>query len=209
MLSRQKHGTATGFRRLAGRNKEIRVRGEGQDRRQHGRRVEAAGGIALGIEVDVRDHEAVAAMVARVVQAWGLVDVLVANAVGGRGRPMDKRRFFCEPTLCDLFNNRRIYPSLRLAAILPGISDSEGEITGVKLRAIVAAMVIALTNPAFADTSDYESMHRRLADVLGSRAQADAAYDKLMKEANTYGQPIASVVDLFIAVCTASGECKP
>jgi NAD(P)-dependent dehydrogenase (short-subunit alcohol dehydrogenase family) len=98
----------------------------------------------LGIEVDVRDHEAVEAMVARVVQAWGLVDVLVANAVGGRGRPTDKRRFFCEPTLCDLFNNRRIYPSLRLAAILPGISDSEGEITGVKLRAIVTAMVIAL-----------------------------------------------------------------
>ena len=30
-----------------------------------------------------------------------------------------------------------------------------------------------------------------------------------MKEANTYGQPIASVVDLFIAVCTASGECNP
>jgi hypothetical protein len=52
-------------------------------------------------------------------------------------------------------------------------------------------------------------MHRRLADVLGSRAQADAVYDKLMKEANTYGQPIASVVELFIAVCTASDECKP
>jgi hypothetical protein len=51
-------------------------------------------------------------------------------------------------------------------------------------------------------------MHRRLADVLGSRAQADAAYDKLM-EANTYGQPIASVVDLFILLCTASGECNP
>jgi hypothetical protein len=79
----------------------------------------------------------------------------------------------------------------------------------MKLRAIVTAMVIALTTPAFADISDYEAMHRRLADVLGSRAQADAAYDKLMKEANTYGQPIASVVDLFIAVCTASNECKP
>jgi len=52
----------------------------------------------------------------------------------------------------------------------------------MKLRAIVTAMVIALTTPAFADISDYESMHRRLADVLGSRAQADAAYDKLMKE---------------------------
>ena len=78
----------------------------------------------------------------------------------------------------------------------------------MKLRAMVTAMVIALATPAFADIPDYESMHKRLADVLGSRAQADAAYDKLMKEADTYGQPIDSVVDLFIAVCTASDECK-
>jgi hypothetical protein len=77
----------------------------------------------------------------------------------------------------------------------------------MKLRAMVTAVMIALTTPAFA-ISDYEAMHGRLADVLGSRAQADAAYDKLIKEANTYGQPIASVVDLFIALCTASDECK-
>ncbi len=42
--------------------------------------IEAAGGVSLGIEVDVRDHEAVEAMVARVVHEWGRVDVLVANA---------------------------------------------------------------------------------------------------------------------------------
>ena len=48
--------------------------------------IEAAGGTALGIELDVRDHEAVEAMVARVVHECGRVDVLVANAGGGRGR---------------------------------------------------------------------------------------------------------------------------
>ena len=79
----------------------------------------------------------------------------------------------------------------------------------MKLRAMVTAMMIAFATPVFAGISDYESMHNRLADVLGSRAQADAAYDKLMKEADTYGQPIDSVVDLFIALCTASDECKP
>jgi hypothetical protein len=42
--------------------------------------IEAGGGTALGIELDVRDHEAVEAMVARVVQDWGRIDVLVANA---------------------------------------------------------------------------------------------------------------------------------
>ena len=70
-------------------------------------------------------------------------------------------------------------------------------------------MVIAFATPAFAGISDYESMHRRLTDVLGSRERADAAYDKLMKEADTYGQPIDSVVDLFISLCTASDECNP
>ena len=74
---------------------------------------------------------------------------------------------------------------------------------------MVTAMMLACTTPAFADVADYKSMHRRLADVLGSRAQADAAYDKLVQEASTYGQPIVSVVDLFIALCTTSDECNP
>jgi 3-oxoacyl-[acyl-carrier protein] reductase len=53
--------------------------------------IEATGDIALGVEVDVRDHEAVEAMVARVAKEWGRVDVLVANAGGGRGRLMDTK----------------------------------------------------------------------------------------------------------------------
>src|SRR6516225_10202003 len=49
--------------------------------------IEGMGRAAIGIEVDVTDHEAVSAMMARVVQEWGRIDVLVANAGGGRGRP--------------------------------------------------------------------------------------------------------------------------
>ena len=64
--------------------------------------IEAAGGTALGIEVDVIDPEAVTAMVARVVEAWGRVDVLVANAGGGRGRPMDTKASTLDPALLQL-----------------------------------------------------------------------------------------------------------
>jgi NAD(P)-dependent dehydrogenase (short-subunit alcohol dehydrogenase family) len=53
--------------------------------------IEASGDAAIGIEVDVRNHAAVEAMAARVVQEWGRVDVLVANAGGGRGRPVDTK----------------------------------------------------------------------------------------------------------------------
>src|SRR5258705_11763740 len=48
--------------------------------------IEASGGTAFGIEVDIRDHVAVEAMVAGVVEGGGRVDVLVANAGGGGGR---------------------------------------------------------------------------------------------------------------------------
>jgi hypothetical protein len=62
----------------------------------------------------------------------------------------------CRSIICDQFNNRRIYRSLRLLATLHRISDSERG-------------------------------NRR-----ETQGHADAAYDKLMKEADTYGQPIDS-----------------
>jgi 3-oxoacyl-[acyl-carrier protein] reductase len=65
-------------------------------------KIKASGGTALGIEVDVTDHEAVAGMVARVVERWGRVDILVANAGGGRGRPMDTKASNLDPALLQL-----------------------------------------------------------------------------------------------------------
>jgi 3-oxoacyl-[acyl-carrier protein] reductase len=53
--------------------------------------IEAAGGLAIGITLDVADRDAVDAMVKQVVETWGRVDILVANAGGGRGRPIDTK----------------------------------------------------------------------------------------------------------------------
>src|ERR1700730_5843115 len=71
--------------------------------------IEAAGGAAIGIEVDVRDREAVEAMVARVVQEWGRVDVLVANAGGGRGRPIDTKASALDPALLQLVTEMNLF----------------------------------------------------------------------------------------------------
>ena len=71
--------------------------------------IEAAGGTAMGIEVDVCDHAAVDAMVAQVVAAWGRVDVLVANAGGGRGRPLDTKASTLDPALLQLVTSMNLY----------------------------------------------------------------------------------------------------
>src|SRR5271166_4466042 len=71
--------------------------------------IEAAGGTALGIEVDVRDHEAVETMVGRVAKEWGRVDVLVANAGGGRGRPMDTKASSLDPALLQLVTEMNLF----------------------------------------------------------------------------------------------------
>jgi 3-oxoacyl-[acyl-carrier protein] reductase len=64
--------------------------------------IEAMGGTALGIEIDVTDHAAVAGMVALVMERWGRVDILVANAGGGRGRPVDTKASNLDPALLQL-----------------------------------------------------------------------------------------------------------
>ncbi|HTV88317.1 MAG TPA: SDR family oxidoreductase [Stellaceae bacterium] len=71
--------------------------------------ISAARGEALGIAVDVRDRDQVEAMVARVVAAWGRVDVLVANAGGGRGRPMDTKASTLDPELLQLVVAMNLY----------------------------------------------------------------------------------------------------
>jgi len=71
--------------------------------------IAAAGGAALGLEVDVGDHRAVETMVARVAEEWGRVDVLVANAGGGRGRPVDTKASTIDPALLDLVVSMNLF----------------------------------------------------------------------------------------------------
>jgi 3-oxoacyl-[acyl-carrier protein] reductase len=69
----------------------------------------ASGGEAIGIEMDVRDETAVQAMVKQVADTWGRVDILVANAGGGRGRPVDTKASTLDPDLLHLVTEMNYY----------------------------------------------------------------------------------------------------
>ena len=71
--------------------------------------INAGGGEAVGIEMDVRDRASVDAMVQKVFDTWGRVDILVANAGGGRGRPIDTRASTLDSDLLHLVTEMNYY----------------------------------------------------------------------------------------------------
>jgi 3-oxoacyl-[acyl-carrier protein] reductase len=82
--------------------------------------IAAAGGAALGVEVDICDPQAVKSMVQRVVAEWGRVDVLVANAGGGRGRPVDTKASMLDPGLLNLVTSMNLFGTVyRCNAVAP------------------------------------------------------------------------------------------
>jgi len=74
--------------------------------------IEAAGGKAIGIEMDVMDRKAVDAMVDKVKSTWGRVDILVANAGGGRGRPLDTKASTLDSDLLKLVIEMNLYGTI-------------------------------------------------------------------------------------------------
>lgn len=69
----------------------------------------AAGGEAMGVEMDVCDRAQVDAMMKQVVDRWGRVDILVCNAGGGRGRPVDTRASTLTSDLLHLVTEMNYY----------------------------------------------------------------------------------------------------
>ena len=71
--------------------------------------IEAAGGTAIGVECDVMDPAAVDVLVRRVIDEWGRIDILIANAGGGRGRPVDTRASTLDPALLQLVTSLNLF----------------------------------------------------------------------------------------------------
>jgi 3-oxoacyl-[acyl-carrier protein] reductase len=104
--------------------------------------IEAAGGTAIGIELDVTDYAAVAAMVARVVEAWGRVDVLIANAGGGRGRPVDTKASSLDPGLLQLVTAMNLFGTVYSCNAVAPVMKRQGS------GKIITVSSIAGTGPS-------------------------------------------------------------
>ncbi len=103
--------------------------------------IEAAGGTALGVEVDVTDPEAVNAAVAEVVEAWGRIDVLVANAGGGAGPPAETRASELDPALLQFVTANNLFGTVHsVTAVAPTMkAQRSGKIVTVSSAAALIA----------------------------------------------------------------------
>jgi 3-oxoacyl-[acyl-carrier protein] reductase len=86
--------------------------------------IEAAGGMAMGIQVDCADAEAVKAAVRQIVTEWGRVDVLVANAGGGSGSYELTKASKLEPELLQFVMSNNLYATIHsVAAVVPTMKE--------------------------------------------------------------------------------------
>ena len=87
--------------------------------------ITSRGGRALGFEFDVADRAAVLAMVDDVKKRWDRVDVLVANAGGGRGNPADTRASTVTPELFDLVLKMNLYGTYHCCSAVAPIMKAQ------------------------------------------------------------------------------------
>jgi 3-oxoacyl-[acyl-carrier protein] reductase len=105
--------------------------------------ITAAGGEALGFELDVADRDAVFAMTADVVRTWGRVDILVANAGGGRGKPAETTATLVPPDLLQLVTGMNLFGTIHsCSAVAPTMKEQRsGKIVTVASYAGLVAGV--------------------------------------------------------------------
>jgi 3-oxoacyl-[acyl-carrier protein] reductase len=86
--------------------------------------INAGGGEAIGFEFDIADRAAVFAMADDVVGAWGRIDVLVANAGGGRGKPAETTATLVPQDLLELVTAMNLFGTVHsCSAVAPAMKE--------------------------------------------------------------------------------------
>jgi 3-oxoacyl-[acyl-carrier protein] reductase len=86
--------------------------------------IRAGGGESIGFEFDIGDRDAVFGMVDDVKKAWGRIDILVANAGGGRGLPMETTASLVPQDLLELVTRMNFYGTVHsCSAVAPHMKE--------------------------------------------------------------------------------------
>jgi len=100
------------------------------------------GGEAIGFELDMTDEAAVHAMAAEVAKKWGRIDILVANAGGGRGKPVETKASTLDSGLLHLVTGMNLYSTVySVNAVAPAMKEQRS-------GKIVTVSSIAGLNPS-------------------------------------------------------------
>lgn len=102
--------------------------------------IKAGGGESIGFEFDIGDRGAVFGMVEQVKKLWGRIDILVANAGGGRGQIMETTASLVPQDLLELVTRMNLYGTVHsCSAVAPHMKEQRaGKIVTV---ASMAALV--------------------------------------------------------------------
>jgi len=88
--------------------------------------IKAGGGESIGFEFDIGDRDAVFGMVDDVKKAWGRIDILVANAGGGRGGLMETTASLVPQDLLELVTRMNFYGTVHsCSAVAPHMKEQK------------------------------------------------------------------------------------
>jgi 3-oxoacyl-[acyl-carrier protein] reductase len=88
--------------------------------------IKASGGDSLGFEFDISDRAATVDMAGEVHKAWGCIDILVANAGGGRGTPAETAASIIPEDLLQLVTGMNFFGTVNsCAAVAPFMKEQK------------------------------------------------------------------------------------
>jgi 3-oxoacyl-[acyl-carrier protein] reductase len=88
--------------------------------------IRARGEDALGFEFDISERDAVFSMAEAVRDQWGRIDILVANAGGGRGTQRDTKAARIPPDLLELVTRMNYYGTVHsCSAVAPAMKEQK------------------------------------------------------------------------------------
>lgn len=131
--------------------------------------IRAGGSESIGFEFDIGDRGAVFSMVDNVMRQWGRIDILVANAGGGRGHMTETTASLVSQEVLELVTRMNFYGTVHsCSAVAPHMKEQKsGKIVTVASIAALGAAIGGVYAHYAANKAAIAHYTRYLAQELG------------------------------------------